>query len=115
MTRHLPGLVPQEQQVAVGTQFTLEHTGEPNALVFPVYSFPLGPALAVNGLNGTLHLDLSVASAFPALALDGSGNGTTSAPVPAQPSLAGVHVWFQAFEFAGALYASNPMRLEISL
>ena len=116
LTRNLPALVPLQQQVAIGTQFTLEHTGEPNAFVLPAISGKLGPAFSVPGFNGFIHLDAVHAAAFPALLLDGTGTGTTSVNVPLDPAIAGAHVWFQAFEFAsGQFHLSNPMRLEIAL
>jgi hypothetical protein len=116
LAHKLPALVPLPQEVALGSPYTLQHTGRNNAVVVPAISSGLGPALAFGGLDGLLHLDLAQLVLLPKVVLGGTGAGTSSGSVPAQPSLAGAHAWFQAAELdVGTARFSNPARIEISL
>ncbi|MFT5079974.1 MAG: hypothetical protein ACI9C2_001882 [Gammaproteobacteria bacterium] len=111
---HLPTLALDPTLVVLGSTFALMHAGEPSASVVPVYSFQLGPTLGLSGIDGPLYLDATSLVPLPMVVLDGAGLGTTLVNVPALSALAGIHVWFQAGEFAGpAIRLSNPARLEV--
>ena len=71
--------------------------------------------LAIAGVDGIAHVDLSAWSPLPLVLLDGQGLGSLPLAVPAQPALAGAHLWFQSVEIAGpAARLSNVARFGIA-
>jgi hypothetical protein len=116
LPQRLPTLAPSAQTVALGGSLQLELSGEPGAIAVPTASGLLGATLHLPGIEGPILIDVTAYTALPPVLLDPAGTGTRGLSVPANPILAGSHLWLQSAELAaGTLRISNPARLSLSL
>lgn len=96
--------------VAVGGTLSIPTTGAPSALCFPFASPTSGPALPLPGITGITFLDPFQLIPGPAFALDPTGAGALTFPIPPTAGLLGLGLWFQAVSFDGATLAlTNPL------
>lgn len=93
----LTTLRAHESQVAPGSSVLLDAAGVAGGAVVPFVAFTTLPALSLPGLYGEWLLGLPF-FVLPGALLDGTGSATFSVPLPADPSLAGVFLYFQSAE-----------------
>ena len=97
----LTTLRAQESQVAPGSTLLLDAAGASGAAVVPLVSLKTLPALNLPGFYGDWLLGLPF-FVLPGSLLDGTGAATFAVPLPADPGLVGVFLYFQSAEI-GAL------------
>jgi hypothetical protein len=86
-------------------------TGTPNAAFF-VFLSPTSlapPGLVVPGIAGSLRVSPVLMVLLAVGALDGTGVNTAKLPLPNDPSLVGVPLYFQGLEAAGAALSLGPL------
>lgn len=91
LQRHLTAAAPPR----IGQPFQLDLDGQPNGI--GILGVALGSQFLPLPPLGTLQLDLHWYALLGAVALDSSGHGTLTVPIPQVPGIAGVNVYLQGF------------------
>lgn len=105
-----PTWLAASSKVAPGGTLSIPTAGAPSALCFPFASPASGPTLTLSGISGIALLDPFQLIPGPAFALDPTGAGALTFPIPTTPGLVGLGLWFQAISFDGAALAlTNPL------
>jgi hypothetical protein len=95
---------------ALGGTLSIPMAGAPGAQCFPFATLATGAAPAFPGIEGLLFLDVARLIPGSPFALDSTGIGTPTSPIPSSPGLLGVGLWVQAISFDGTKLAlSNPL------
>lgn len=97
---YLPALT-QDAPAAVGGALALTHTGGPNGFWVLVVGVPIpGTAIPIPPLEGALEPLLFLNVLSSTIPLGPAGQSAFTAPIPANPALAGQTFYFQSTELA---------------
>ncbi|MBK9385315.1 MAG: hypothetical protein IPN34_10920 [Planctomycetes bacterium] len=95
-----PSLAFLPQIGALGSTSTVQYQGQPGSLHARFLSFASGNALALPGIEGALLLDLLTFFYVETVTLDGLGQATSFAPIPADPLLTGLSLVEQTVQWS---------------
>jgi hypothetical protein len=99
LSERAPSLAFLPQIGALGSTSTVQYQGEPGSIHARFLSFASGDALALPGIEGTLLLDLLSFLYLETVTLDGLGQATSLAPIPADPLLGGLGIVEQTLQW----------------
>jgi hypothetical protein len=84
--------------VGLGGTASVDHSGQPGALVLPYFALVQAPALTIPGIFGEIYLDPAKAVPLKPAGISALGFITSQAKIPVVPSMVGLTFLVQAFQ-----------------